>query len=64
MKRFPFSGRALADQPANIQQTAALVKQLADANLIDILKAAQTIAHEAPALQSGLILASPDFQWK
>jgi predicted oxidoreductase len=26
-----FSGRALADQPANIQQTAALVKQLADA---------------------------------
>jgi len=26
-----FSGRALEDQPANIQQTAALVKQLADA---------------------------------
>jgi predicted oxidoreductase len=26
-----FSGRALADEPANIQQTAALVKQLADA---------------------------------
>ncbi|MDT8992570.1 DUF1800 domain-containing protein [Curvibacter sp. APW13] len=24
----------------------------------------QTITHEAPALQSGLILASPEFQWK
>ena len=27
-------------------------------------RTAQTIAHEAPALQSGLILASPEFQWK
>jgi uncharacterized protein (DUF1800 family) len=24
----------------------------------------QTITHEAPALQSGLVLASPEFQWK
>ncbi len=27
-------------------------------------RSVQTITHEAPALQSGLILASPEFQWK